>query len=162
MLADALSKGRLNVPSLEGPIADELKSKLYPGAAVGNPIDIIGTGTPEHLATAIDFCENRFDNVDLMMVIFGSPGLVKLYDTYEVLHKKMEECKKPIFPILPSIVTAGGEELCQERPCELLGRGDIGYCPFTGDQYAETDEHGYPAIWRGCTGSSSYHRSVAG
>ena len=109
MLADALSKGRLNVPSLEGPIADELKSKLYPGAAVGNPIDNIGTGTPEHQATAIDFCENRFDNVDLMMVIFGSPGLVKLYDTYEVLHKKMEECKKPIFPILPSIVTAGPE-----------------------------------------------------
>ena len=28
MLADALSKGRLNVPNLEGPIADELKSKL--------------------------------------------------------------------------------------------------------------------------------------
>ena len=43
------------------------------------------------------------------MVIFGSPGLVKLYDTYEVLHKKMEECKKPIFPVLPSIVTAGPE-----------------------------------------------------
>ena len=109
MLADALSKGRLNVPKLEGPVAAELKSKLYSGAAVGNPIDIIGTGTPEHLATAIDFCENRFDNIDLMMVIFGSPGLVKLYDTYEVLHKKMEECKKPIFPVLPSIVTAGPE-----------------------------------------------------
>lgn len=109
MLADALAKGRLNVPHLEGPVAAELKSKLYPGAAVGNPIDIIGTGTPEHLATVIDYCENRFDNIDLMMVIFGSPGLVKLYDTYEVLHKKMEECKKPIFPILPSIVTAGPE-----------------------------------------------------
>lgn len=109
MLADALAKGRLNVPNLEGPIADELKSKLYPGAAVGNPIDIIGTGTPEHLATAIDYCENRFENIDLMMVIFGSPGLVKLYDAYEVLHKKMESCKKPIFPVLPSIVTAGPE-----------------------------------------------------
>lgn len=109
MLADALSKGRLNVPDLNGPIAEELKSKLYPGAAVGNPIDIIGTGTPEHLATAIDYCENRFDNIDLMMVIFGSPGLVKLYDAYEVLHKKMEECRKPIFPVLPSIVTAGLE-----------------------------------------------------
>ena len=90
-------------------LAAELKSKLYPGAAVGNPIDIIGTGTPEHLATAIDFCENCFEDIDLMMVIFGSPGLVKLYDTYEVLHKKMEECKKPIFPVLPSIVTAGPE-----------------------------------------------------
>lgn len=109
MLADALSKGRLNVPDLNGPIAEELKGKLYPGAAVGNPIDIIGTGTPEHLATAIDYCENRFDNIDLMMVIFGSPGLVKLYDAYEVLHKKMEECKKPIFPVLPSIVTASPE-----------------------------------------------------
>ena len=109
MLADALSKGRLNVPDLNGPIAEELKSKLNPGAAVGNPIDIIGTGTPEHLATAIDYCENRFDNIDLMMVIFGSPGLVKLYDAYEVLHRKMEECSKPIFPVLPSIVTAGPE-----------------------------------------------------
>ena len=109
MLADALSKGRLNVPNLNGPIAEELKSKLYPGAAVGNPIDIIGTGTPEHLATAIDYCEHRFEDIDLMMVIFGSPGLVKLYDAYEVLHKKMEECSKPIFPVLPSIVTAGPE-----------------------------------------------------
>lgn len=109
MLADALSKGRLNVPPLEGELAAELKSKLYPGAAVGNPIDIVGTGTPEHLATAIDFCEHKFTEIDMMMVIFGNPGLVKVYDAYEVLHKKMEECKKPIFPVLPSIVTAGPE-----------------------------------------------------
>lgn len=109
MLADALSKGGVNVPDLNGDIAEELKGKLFPGAAVGNPIDIIGTGTPEHLATAIDFCEHRFENVDMMMVIFGSPGLVKLYDAYEVLHKKMQECKKPIFPVLPSISTAGPE-----------------------------------------------------
>lgn len=109
MLADALSKGHIQVPDLNGPLAEELKSKLYPGAAVGNPIDIIGTGTLEHLAIAIDYCENYFDEIDMMMVIFGSPGLVKLYDTYEVLHKKMEECRKPIFPVLPSIVTAGPE-----------------------------------------------------
>ncbi|MDD3359733.1 MAG: acetate--CoA ligase family protein [Parabacteroides sp.] len=109
MLADALSKGRLNVPNLEGPVAEELKSKLYPGAAVGNPIDIIGTGTPEHLATVIDYCENKFEEIDLMMVIFGSPGVVNVYDAYEVLHKKMEKCNKPIFPILPSIVTASPE-----------------------------------------------------
>ena len=109
MLADALSKGHLNVPNLEGPVAEELKSKLYPGAAVGNPIDIIGTGTPEHLATVIDYCENKFEEIDLMMVIFGSPGVVNVYDASEVLHKKMEKCNKPIFPILPSIVTASPE-----------------------------------------------------
>ncbi len=109
MLADALSKGQINVPLLEGERVEELKTKLLPGAAVGNPIDLIGTGTPEHLATAIDDCEKHFDNINLMMVIFGSPGLVKVYDAYEVLHKKMEECSKPIFPVLPSIVTAGPE-----------------------------------------------------
>ncbi|WP_080904691.1 acetate--CoA ligase family protein [Parabacteroides sp. Marseille-P3160] len=109
MLADALSKGRLNVPTFDPVLANELKSKLYPGAAVSNPIDIIGTGTPEHLAMAIDYCEKKFDNVDLMMVIFGYPGLVKPVEAYEVLHKKMGECSKPIFPVLPSIVTASPE-----------------------------------------------------
>ena len=44
MLTDALSKGGLNVPKLEGPVAEELKGKLFPGAAVGNPIDILATG----------------------------------------------------------------------------------------------------------------------
>ncbi|MDL2221959.1 acetate--CoA ligase family protein, partial [Parabacteroides sp. OttesenSCG-928-N08] len=109
MLADALSKGNLKVPALEGELAAELKAQLIPGAAVGNPIDIVGTGTPEHLAAAIDFCENKFEEIDQMMVIFGNPGLVQVYDAYEVLHKKMEECKKPILPVLPSIVTAGPE-----------------------------------------------------
>ena len=109
MLADALTKGHLNVPRLEGPDVAELKSKLLPGAAVGNPIDIIGTGTPENLATAIDYCEKRFNQIDIIMVIFGTPGLKKLYETYEVLHKKILECKKPIIPVLPSIITAGPE-----------------------------------------------------
>ena len=32
-----------------------------------------------------------------------------LYETYDVLHKKILECKKPIFPVLPSLHTAGPE-----------------------------------------------------
>lgn len=109
MLTDALSKGGLNVPKLEGPVADELKTKLYPGASVGNPIDILATGTPEQLSTVIDYCEERFDNIDAILAIFGTPGLVTMFDTYEVLHQKMLTCRKPIFPVLPSIHTAGRE-----------------------------------------------------
>ncbi len=109
MLTDALSKGGLNVPKLEGPVVEELKGKLFPGAAVGNPIDILATGTPEHLGISLDYCEEKFDNIDAMMAIFGTPGLVTMFDTYEVLHQKMQTCKKPIFPILPSIHTAGEE-----------------------------------------------------
>ena len=109
MLTDVLSKGRVNIPKLEGPLVEELKSKLYAGAAVGNPIDIIGTGRAEHLAIAIDYCEKYFDNIDFMIVIFGSAGLMQLFDTYQVLHQKMKECSKPIFPVLPSIMTASEE-----------------------------------------------------
>ena len=109
MLTDALSKGGLNVPPLDKEIGEELKTLLYPGASTANPIDILATGTPEHLGTAIDYCETRFDNIDAIMVIFGTPGLVQLYETYDVLHKKILECKKPVFPILPSLHTAGPE-----------------------------------------------------
>ena len=109
MLTDALSKGGLMVPPIKGKVADELKSKLFPGASVANPIDILATGTPEQLGTAIDYCEKKFDDIDAIMVIFGTPGLVQLYETYDVLHKKILECKKPVFPILPSLHTAGPE-----------------------------------------------------
>lgn len=121
MLTDALSKGGLNVPKIEGEAADELKSLLFPGASVANPIDILATGTPEQLGTAIDFCEKRFDNIDAMFVIFGTPGLVQLYEAYDVLHKKMQECRKPIFPILPCLHTAGPEV------AEFLKKGHVNF-----------------------------------
>ena len=109
MLTDALSKGGLSVPPVDPEAGEELKTHLFPGSSVTNPIDILATGTPEQLGTAIDFCEHRFDNIDAIMVIFGTPGLVQLYETYDVLHKKISECKKPVFPILPSLHTAGPE-----------------------------------------------------
>ncbi len=67
------------------------------------------TGTPEHLGICIDFCEKRYDNVDAIVVIFGTPGLVPCDDAYAVLHEKMLTCKKPIFPVLPCLNIAGRE-----------------------------------------------------
>ena len=122
MLTDALSKGGLNVPKLEGQEADELKSKLYPGSAVANPIDILATGTAEQLGLAIDYCEKRFDNIDAIAVIYGTPGLTQLYEAYNVLDKKIRECQKPIFPVLPSLHTAGPEV------AEFLGKGHVNFC----------------------------------
>ena len=121
MLTDALAKGGMNVPPLTGPVAEELKSKLLPGSSVSNPIDILATGTAEHLGIAIDYCEKMAD-IDAIMVIFGTPGLVKIFEVYDVLHKKIMECKKPIFPILPSLSTAGPEVQ------EFLKRGHVNFC----------------------------------
>ena len=121
MLTDALSKGGLSVPKIEGPIAEELKAQLFPGSSVANPIDILATGTAEQLGIAIDYCEKKFDNVDAIAVIYGTPGLSTLYDAYEVLHQKMLECHKPIFPILPSQHTAGPEV------AEFLQKGHVNF-----------------------------------
>ncbi len=120
MLTDALSKGGMQVPPLTGPAAEELKSKLLPGSSVANPIDILATGNAEHLGIAIDACE-QMDDIDAIMVIFGTPGLVKIFEVYDVLHKKIQECRKPIFPILPSVSTAGPEVQ------EFLKRGHVNF-----------------------------------
>ena len=121
MLTDALSKGGLEVPKLEGEAAEELKGKLFPGSSVANPIDILATGTAEQLGTVIEYCEHQFDNIDAIAVIYGTPGLTTLYEAYEVLHQKIQECRKPIFPILPSLHTAGPEV------AEFLAKGHVNF-----------------------------------
>ncbi len=109
MLTDALEKGGLNIPKLEGPKSEELLTKLFPGSSVANPIDFLATGTAEQLSDIIDYCDNEFDEIDAMAVIFGTPGLNRVFDAYEVINKKMQTSKKPIFPILPSLDQAQEE-----------------------------------------------------
>ena len=122
MLTDALSKGGMSVPSLAGrPEAAELKAQLFAGSSVSNPIDFLATGTPAQLGTIIDYCENRFDDIDAIAVIYGTPGLTQLYEAYDVLDSKIRSCRKPVFPILPSMVTAGPEV------AEFLSKGHVNF-----------------------------------
>jgi len=109
MLTDALSKGGLEVPHIEGAAAEELKEKLFPGSSVANPIDFLATGTAEQLGVIIDYVDNKFDEIDGMVVIFGTPGLSPIFDVYDLLDEKMKTSRKPIFPVLPSTFTANKE-----------------------------------------------------
>lgn len=109
MLADALSKGGLKIPEIKGADAEKLKSFLYPGSSVSNPIDFLATGTAEQLGIIIDYCEHKFDNIDAMIVVFGSAGLFNVQNVYNVLSVKLEICSKPIFPVLPSLINAEKE-----------------------------------------------------
>lgn len=109
MLTDVLSEEGLEVPPIDNPKAEELLAQLAPGSSVSNPIDILATGSAEQLGLVIDYCEHEFDEIDGMIVIFGTPGLFKVNDVYRVLDEKMKTCKKPIFPVLPSVVNAAEE-----------------------------------------------------
>ncbi len=109
MITDALAENGLEVPSIKSEKAKDLLNLLFPGSSVANPIDFLATGTAEQLGNIIDYCENHFDNIDAMVVIFGSPGLFPVFDVYDVLHKKMITCKKPIYPVLPSLTETAAE-----------------------------------------------------
>ncbi len=109
MLTDTLSASGLNVPPLSDPKAEALKEKLFPGSSVKNPIDFLATGTAEQLGYIIDACEKDFSDIDAMVVIFGSPGLFPVEDVYDLLDKKMKTCRKPIFPVLPSVINVKRE-----------------------------------------------------
>ncbi len=149
MLTDALESGGLTIPEIPGSKAKEaLKEKLFPGSSVENPIDFLATGTAEQLGHIIDACENDFDGIDGMAVIFGSPGLFPVRDVYELLSRKMKSCKKPIYPILPSIINVE-EDVAYFLSCGhvnfpdevLLGRAltKIFYTPKPSEDYIMPD-----------------------
>ncbi|MFA6235088.1 MAG: acetate--CoA ligase family protein, partial [Bacteroidota bacterium] len=121
MLTDALSNGGLNVPHLSGPAADALLTLLFPGSSVANPIDFLATGTAEQLGLIIDAVDQQFDEIDAMVVIFGTPGLFKIFDVYDVLDEKMKTAKKPIYTVLPSTLTA------REEVEDFLAKGYINF-----------------------------------
>ncbi len=109
MLTDTLSENGLEVPPIDSAASKELLTHLFPGSSVANPIDFLATGTDDQLAIILDYADKYFDNIDGMVVIFGTPGLFPVYNVYEVLDQKMRTCKKAIFPVLPSILTAKDE-----------------------------------------------------
>ncbi len=121
MLTDALETGGLKIPVIENSTEKTaLLDKLYSGSSVENPIDFLATGTAEQLGDIIDACENDFD-VDGMAVIFGSPGLFPIRDVYDVLDGKMRVCKKPIYPILPSLINV------KKDVAHFLSHGNVNF-----------------------------------
>lgn len=121
MLTDALSEGGLEVPHISGSKSEELLQLLFPGSSVANPIDFLATGTAEQLGHILEYTDKYFDNIDAIAVIFGTPGLFSIDEVYEVLDRIMKELRKPIFPILPSTLTAAREVK------DFLGKGRVNF-----------------------------------
>jgi acetyltransferase len=153
MLTDALSREGFTIPEIKNPRAEELLAELYPGSSAHNPIDFLATGTAAQLGKIIDYTDNYFDEIDGMVVIFGTPGLAPIYDVYDLLDDKMKSAKKPVYPVLPSTLTAGDEVrhfLAKGRvnfPDEVLLARALGLAHFTPQPAGTSNEpaHSFPA-----------------
>ncbi len=109
MLTDALSTGGLNIPKISGEDNDKLLSMMNTGASADNPVDLIATGTNDQLDKVIEYVDKKIPAINGMSVIFGNNGLNDMTEIYDLLHKKINECNKPLFPILPSVMSSSKE-----------------------------------------------------
>lgn len=109
MLADALASGGMNIPPITGKDHEALISMMNPGASAGNPIDLMATATNEQLENVVEYVDKKLQDIDGMTVIFGSNGLNDMTEIYDLLHKKLLTCDKPLYPILPSISSSRRE-----------------------------------------------------
>jgi acyl-CoA synthetase (NDP forming) len=109
MLTDALSAGGLNIPRITGENHASLLGMMNAGASADNPIDLIATATSEQLDKVIEYADKQLPNIDSIIVIFGSNGMVEIKEIYELLHRKIRECDKPVLPILPSVTSTRDE-----------------------------------------------------
>lgn len=157
MLTDALSAGGMNIPGITGIHHDNLLAMMNPGASADNPIDMIATATKEQLDKVIEYVDKKMPAIDGMTVIFGSNGLVDITEIYDHLHNKINECDKPLYPILPSI-TSSSQELAYfldkghvNFPDEVvLGRALIRIfnTPLPADEKIHLDKVDVPGIRR--------------
>src|SRR5450759_4806152 len=109
MLTDALSAGGMNIPKITGEHHDKLLAMMNPGASADNPIDLIATATNDQLDKVIEYVEKQLPLIDGMSVIFGNNGLNNMTEIYDLLHKKIRDCNKPLYPILPSVTSSSKE-----------------------------------------------------
>jgi acetate---CoA ligase (ADP-forming) len=109
MLTDALSAGGMNIPTIEGEHHDRLLAMMNQGASAVNPIDMIATATIDQLEKVIDYVDKKMPVFDGMTVIFGSNGLNDMTEVYDLLDRKITECEKPLYPILPSVISSSRE-----------------------------------------------------
>ena len=121
MLTDALSAGGMNIPRIMGMHHDKLLAMMNKGASADNPIDMIATASIDQLDKVIEYVDKELQQIDGMSVIFGSNGLNDMTEVYDLLHEKIKTCKKPLYPILPS-VTSSSEELAY-----FLNKGHVNF-----------------------------------
>jgi acetyltransferase len=106
MLADELAHWNLTVPPLKASTQQKLRDLLPAGATVENPIDCLPTRTSAMMRQMIDIIATaEADNIDYLLLIIGDPGLIDIWEMYDVVIRAMDKYSLPILPTFCSVLT---------------------------------------------------------
>jgi acetyl coenzyme A synthetase (ADP forming)-like protein len=106
LAADALESNGLEVPALTDRTIDELRSFLASEAAVGNPVDMIASATPEAYGQALRVL-GAADEVDMVLVIFIPTGMTTTDDVARELAAARADLPDDV-PVVGVVMTTGG------------------------------------------------------
>jgi acetate---CoA ligase (ADP-forming) len=100
LAADAASAHGLHVPELSPPTQEALRALLPPGAALGNPVDLIASATAETYRRCLDVVL-RSGEADAVLVIFTPPLVTRAVDVADAVaaavdHAGEHGCEIPV------------------------------------------------------------------
>jgi acetyltransferase len=155
MLTDTLSKNGLNIPEIAGKESEALLEKLFLGSSVSNPIDFLATGNAGQLETIIDYCENKFSNIDAMVpdeVLLGN-AMAKIFKTSKPVAEKTQEKSIDLESIRSIINQAKDGYLEPQQLKELLIAAKIPIvqqveCDNAKSCIHETEKIGFPVVMK--------------
>lgn len=98
---DILVAKGLTLPPLSDKTEATLKEKLYPEAAINNPVDVLATGTGDHYKACLEAMMED-DNFDCVLVNFVTPFFV---DCESIARAIAEVNAKKIKPIVCNLMT---------------------------------------------------------
>lgn len=104
--ADACEADGLEVPGLPEAARASLAAFLPPEAALGNPVDMIASATPEDYGRAVRIVAEA-GGVDAIIVIFVRPLATRAADVAEALAATVRELERRI-PVLAVFMTTEG------------------------------------------------------
>ena len=118
--ADELVSSGLQIPALSDKALQLLRAGLLPEASVGNPIDVVATGSGAHFRIALDVLMDE-ETIDSIFVNFVTAPFT---DTDEVARQIVEVSKRQRKPIICNFMT----NLSMERfrvTAQLLKDGGV-------------------------------------
>jgi acetyl coenzyme A synthetase (ADP forming)-like protein len=120
LCADACEAAGLELPALASGTKARLLEFLPPEASVANPVDMLGSASPESYRAALPVVTSD-PRIDAVIALFVPAATVRAEDVWAVL-RDVDETDKPVLPVVIASETPAGAFPYPESAARALAR----------------------------------------